>query len=481
MRSTVLWLAALSSCVSLSLAEETTAYKIHGQAWFEGGRIMQATDSLINGTAPDNVLNLNGNITQSVGAQFTVQADLSENVTGAFGFGVIKVNHALGQGAGSLLAISLFQNFLTESRLTYFQGERSNPNFSFTLGNFSYKYNKDVKNLGLYLLRGPVYPGILMGGFQDFAVDTTKSTQLGFQLHHKIGSFSQDLILNNEREVPPTLDWSLAYIAKFQAGPLEIGAGVNFYRLLAYDKKLETPGKYFSDADLQFKRDRYYDVDSVTKDTTFYTHQGTKLMGMFGLDLQKLLGTELANPDDMKLYGEVGVIGIKNYGKAYDDIMKRIPAMLGFNIPTGGLLKHLSLEVEYYGALYRNDLARVGNNNTVAPWTIQNHPIPSPKPVSYTDYGIDPVTGFWVRAEGDTVKVFGTALDKGNQTKDNLKWSLLAEREISKHISIMAQVADDHYRPKSVATGLIKAEGGTQEAFASPKDWYFMVRMGYFF
>jgi hypothetical protein len=487
MRSNVLWLTALASLVTFANSEESTSYKFHGKAWFEGGRIMSATDTLINGASPDNVLDLNGNVLQSLGAQFTLQADLSEHLIGAFGFGVQKVNHALGKGPSALVAISLFQNFLTESRLTYYQGEVSDPSLSVTLGSFAFKYNRDVKNLGLYLLRGPVYPGILMGGFQDFAVDTTKGTMMGFNVHHKMGPFSHDIILNSEREIPPTLDWSLAYIAKYQAGPIEIGAGANFYRLIANDSKLETPGKYFSDAALGFKKDRYIEVAPGSTDTVFFTHQGTKVMGMFSLDLQKLFGTELANPEDLKLYSEVGILGLTNYGKTYGDIAKRMPAMVGFNFPTGGWLNHLSLEVEYYGALYRNDLAKIGNNNTVAPWTIQNHPISSPKPVGYVDYGIDTLTGFWIKpnatdpAKSDTVRVKGTALDKANQTKDNLKWSLLAEKVISNHISIIGQVANDHYRPKSVATGLIKSEGGTQEAFASPKDWYFMIRMGYFF
>jgi hypothetical protein len=482
-----LWTAAISSLATLAIAEDFAAFKIHGQAWFEGGRIMQATDTLINGAAPDNVLDLNGNILQSLGAQFTIEADFTDHLEGAFGFGVQRVNHSLGDGGTSLMAISMFQNFLTQSRLTWYYGEKADPTFSATLGSFPYKYNRDVKNLGLYLLRGPVYPGILMGGFQDFAVDTTKSTMLGIKLHHKAGIFSHDLILNSEREVPPTLDWSLAYIAKVQAGPLEIGAGVNAYRLIAYDKKLETPGKYFTDGELQFKKYQYIDTTPGSTDTVFYTHQGYKLMGMVGLDLQKLFGMELANPDDMKLYGEIGVIGVEDYGRAYDDITKRIPAMIGFNIPTGGFLNHLSLEVEYYGARYRSDLARVGNNNTVAGWTIKAHPIPSPKPVGYEDYGIDTATGFWIKPDpldplkADTLRVKGTAFDKANATKDNLKWSLLAEKVLSKHITIMAQVANDHFRPKPFATGLIKSEGGTQEAFADTKDWYFMLRMGYFF
>jgi len=484
----VLWSAALSYFATLAIAEIGSAFKLHGHAWFEGGRIMTASDSLINGVAPDNALNLNGNILQSPGAQITAFSDISDNLEGVFGFGVHKSTHAMGNdGRSALLAISLYQSFLTQSRLTYFQGEKSDPEYSFTLGLFPFKYNRDVKNLGMYLLRGPVYPGILMGGFQDFAVDSTKGTMLGLNIHHKMGRFSHDLILNSERDIPPTFDWSLAYIAKVKLGAMELGAGTNFYRLLPYDSKLTTPGKHFTNAELGFKKDRYVEVAPGSTDTVFFTHQGTKVMGMFSLDMQKLLGVELFHPDDMKIYGEAAVLGTKDYGETYGDIKKRIPAMIGFNIPTGGWLNHLSLEVEYYGATYRNDLARIGNNNTVAPWTIQAHPIPSPKPVGYVDYGIDTVTGIWVRpdfndpSKNDTVRVFGTAMDKANQTKDNLKWSLIAEKIISNHISVLVQVANDHYRPKSVAKGLIKSEGGTQEAFASPQDWYFMFRMGFFF
>jgi hypothetical protein len=42
-------------------------------------------------------------------------------------------------------------------------------------------------------------------------------------------------------------------------------------------------------------------------------------------------------------------------------------------------------------------------------------------------------------------------------------------------------VANDHYRPRPVATGLIASSGGVAEAFSEQSDWYFMLRMGYFF
>lgn len=475
MKSRFLGMAA--ALLPMSFAWGETAFRVQGKAWFDFGRIMHAEDTL---SLAGQVVDYNGNPLQSVGAQFTVLADLSGHLEGGFGFGAYKASHAFGNGPSSLLAISLFQNFLTQSRLTWYTGEKEAPRLSATVGGFPYIYNSDAKNLGLYLLRGPVYPGILMGGFQDFSADSTKSNILGARLHHSAGVFSQDLILNSERDIPPTFDWSLAYHAGLDLGALRLGAGVNFYRLIPYNSRLETPGK---DTLLVngTARQSYLEVDPAGGDTAFFTHQGTKFDVHASLDIKRLLGgVDALGDDDLKLYGEAALLGWKNYGKAYGKRSERIPVMVGFNFPTWRLLNHLSLEIEYYGARYRNDLVLVGNNNLVADWTRQEHPIPSPKPPSDRDYGIDSA-GYYRLLTGDSIYVRGTALDKENVTKDNLKWSIFADKIIANHVQFMAQIANDHYRPRPIATGLINSAGGTAEAFASPKDWYYMLRIGYLF
>jgi hypothetical protein len=55
------------------------------------------------------------------------------------------------------------------------------------------------------------------------------------------------------------------------------------------------------------------------------------------------------------------------------------------------------------------------------------------------------------------------------------------EKSLSGHIRFAAQVANDHYRPRPVSTNLITSNGGTSEAFSEKSNWYFMLRMGYFF
>jgi hypothetical protein len=69
----------------------------------------------------------------------------------------------------------------------------------------------------------------------------------------------------------------------------------------------------------------------------------------------------------------------------------------------------------------------------------------------------------------------------GPSTKDTWKWSVLLEKTVASHVRFTGQIASDHYRPLPFSTGLIYQEGGTGTAFASPKEWYFMGRLGFFF
>jgi len=465
--------------------------EVHGQGWTEVGKIGAISDTLIN----NSTLNIEGNSLASMGAQFTLYADLTDNSEGAFGFGVRQASHAVGTGQEPFFTISLFENFLTESRIKWYSGEKASPALSATLGNFQYKYNRHSKNLGLYLLRGPVYPGLLMGGWGDFYTDPSKAPFMGLKLSQNLGSFSHDLILNNERDIPPTFDWSLAYIAKYKAGEiLEVGAGVNFYRgtgiqflddkFFVQNKDLLTPG-HLPNGKLARKKYKYIEVDTLTNDTVFFTHQGIKLMGYWALDIKPLLGIESPNPQDFILYSEVAVIGLKDYGITYGKISERIPLMVGFNIPTFGFLDLLSVEVEYYGSKHKNDLALIGNNNVVAPWTRQDHPIPSPKPVTYEDYKINGIAfdenGLLIDGVDTLLNIKGTAMDAENMTTDNIKWSLNVAKVIQNHIKFEFQLANDHYRPRPVAIGVINSAGGTSTAFSDTSDWYLMMKTSFLF
>lgn len=467
MRAYVLLVGGLA-CSSFASSRGDVPFQVHWQGWVEQGRIMQSSDTL---QGPDrdplfnNVINMDGTTMQSAGAQMTVVAELGDNWTGAFGIGAYRATHSIGRFNGSddpaFFSVSLFKPYVPEAHLTYFRGDRVDPWFSLTAGNFSYKYNPDVKNLGMYLLRGPVYPGLLMSGFGEHDVDPTKAEHTGLHARHRMGKFEHNLLFVNERDLPPTFDWSVGYVAKYRPiNALEIGAGVNFFRALPYDSELMTPGK------LPGANPSSYEVTvrdtvvsgadtTVLRDTLFYTHQGTKLMAMFSLDLKPWISFPRVGEQDLRIYGEAALIGVKNYGSLYDDPMERIPVLLGVNLPSFGLLDLLSVEAEWYGTPYRNDLHNIGNpSSIVAEWMTADRPIPAPVPVD----------GEYKYA-----------------TRDNWKWSVYAQKRVARHIQFTAQVANDHYRPAPVGTGAITMEGGTATATTAPRDWYFMGRIGFQF
>jgi len=455
--------AAFGICLGVAIGEDIPI-RFSGQGWSQVGRIGHVTlrpnDSLgILDTSDGKKIDVGQSWMQSLGAQISATADLAPGWEGAFGIGVVQVSHSVGKTATGLqsnfYSVPIFKNFLPEARLTYYNGVKADPSWSLSLGNFSYKYAPDVKDLGLYLTRGPVYPGLLMGSFQDFSADSTKSNVMGAKIHAKLGELRLDGLLINERELPPTFDWSAALVAKYNPMPgLELGAGVNFYRLIPYKGNLESP------AHLRGVDTLMYKVDPVSNDTVYYdyTHQGTKLMAMTSLDFKALLGLSSTSlgPNDLKLYSEIAVLGVKNYAPLYSSITKRIPVMAGVNLPAFGWLDYLSIEVEWFGSPYRNDIGKIGYYNDVADWTLRNLSRPIAAPV--------PVMGPYA-----------------DSTRDNWKWAIYAEKKIKNHIQLIGQIADDHYRPPHTATGLIATSGGTEEAFTTPADWYFMFRAGYTF
>jgi hypothetical protein len=502
--------AALIACALAGMGEAGAAdvpYRMSGQGWAEFGRIVHSTDTLLE--------NLNGNTLQSAGAQFTAYADIGESWEGAFGIGGLQVHNMQGNDGNAKIMQFKFRNFITEARMTYYRGDKADPGFSLTFGNFDYAYNPDIKNLGLYLLRGTVYPGFLVSGFRDPGVDPTQGDILGLKMHNTFGKFSQDVVFANERQFPPSFDWSLGYIGKFKpTAYLTFGAGANFYRVLSAQTDLTTPNSeaYAYEGDLVGSGSyhpydgKFIEVDTSGSggdrakwDTVAYTHKGIKLMGMMSFDPKEALGLGGGlGPEDLKLYAEAALIGVKNYGTIYGKRSERIPVVVGFNLPAFGWLDVMSLEVEWYGARYRNDIGKLTDS--------KKSQLPSPIPMSYKSYdpisdkgGVDPVTGRLLRdsvdaggtvvtdADGNPIKVAGdlqirgTALDIENLTQDNWKWSLYMQKTVREHVRFTAQVANDHFRPAPIRGTKYTDVGGTAESSSSLKDWYFMVRMGYFF
>ena len=213
------------------------------------------------------------------------------------------------------------------------------------LGYFPFKYNPQASNMGEYLFRTGTYPPFVINDFDD-----CEARLLGLRATGNLfGALKIDGLFTSETYYTPVGDYSLSLLAGFKPNKfIDAGAGISWSRLIALDPKLTTSGIVIKSGDT---------VPVIENgDTLRYTFKGTKLMARICFDPKQLLPDEileLFGKEDGKLYGETAILGLKNYGSYYDDILKRCPIMAGFNIPTTKWgLDVLSLELEYFGFNY---------------------------------------------------------------------------------------------------------------------------------
>jgi hypothetical protein len=142
------------------------------------------------------------------------------------------------------------------------------------------------------------------------------------------------------------------------AGAFTIGAGVFFSHLLSVNKDYTTPRNPLS----------LVPLDSTGGDTLYYTFRGTKLMARLAFDPKVFFASEFFGKSDLRLYSEATLIGVKNYPGWYNERWRRIPVMVGFNVPAFRFLDVLAVELEWYKSKLPN-----GYNNV---YTGLNLPVP---------------------------------------------------------------------------------------------------------
>ncbi|MDQ3001344.1 MAG: hypothetical protein M3Y08_08795 [Fibrobacterota bacterium] len=408
------------------------ALQFSGAGWMQYGSITTSSDT-VAGDDPT------GRPLINLGAQFALTANPSEK---------LRIEIGLGAAAGHFLAANRNRQggyapfevgpYVSNGNFKYSLWDEEHAKLSFRGGLFPFDYNPDAQNLGLYLLRGPVYPGYVLSGFETKYVLPVANT-FGFNLHHKSGGFSHDFLFLFETDFFPYWDMSPAYVASYATKAFRIGAGVNFYHLIPIDKQLTTD-----------KTKIYVDTVPAVDDTTVISYQGTKVMATAAIDFKALFsaGGEdgIFGAEDLKLYGEAALIGFDNgsaHKALYGTYANRMPIMVGFNFPTFKILDRLSLEVESYKAKFKDDIN------------------------GYNAYG------------KPTPIPFGR-LDTA-YTEDDIKWSLYGSKVIKSHIKISVQAASDHYRP-----GIFKGYGDNnpparQAIFYKPSEWYWVTKVAYFF
>jgi hypothetical protein len=468
-------------------AEIATKLQMKGSGWYQFGQIVHSSDTL------NPLFNYNKNWITNYGAQFTVLADVEDHFQGAIGLGGLQQHTPQGDNANAYQTTLVFTPYITQARFSYYSDTRESSPFILHFGLFPYQYNRDVRNFGAYLFRGPVYPGVLISEFESKSLDTTVGNIVGVQLQNNIGKvFTQDLILRSETEFPPVFDLSLAYVATLKlGGVLELGAGVNFYRLIPSNKnatnltdrdafpiKILDPGSHpyedtyghitVRDTTIIPLDQRASPNDSlqINGDTLVLSHQGIKLMGRISFDPKPWFGSGIFGADDLKLYAEAAVIGTKSYAGIYPDIMQRIPIMFGFNFPTFGLLDQATIEAEYYGAPFRDDYRRL---------------ISEASPIPMNNHSYDPN-----RVPDDSGYIQGTKIrlqdpyDLTSMHRDDWKWSIYLSKTFANCTKASLQAANDHFRP-NVSAPEPRGTERLESAFTTLQDWYVMFKLGFFF
>lgn len=350
-----------------------------------------------------------------------------------------------------------------QAQALYKFGEPEDPSASLQFGIFPIKYNADAKNLGEYLYRSGTYPGVVYSGGWSYLNSAAYFAQgIRFSIPHWGGGFSHSVTLTMERDLQRNRDLTPGYMLSLKpTGFLEFGAGIVWTHGLPLggDSSL-TPircknayvirtGKPVSTS--------AGDVctDNVESDTLgYYTFKGGKAAATMAFDIGTLMGMER---DAFKFYGEVALLGIKDYPFYYEKKSERMPVMFGLNVPTFNLLDMLGVEFEYRKSRFRNTMA----------WVMNDTPNPIPLATTSEDYSN------YDLAHPRHTPAAVDSMDKAFK-QDDWKWSLYARKKIVKGMTVHAQAASDHLRHFGFQIAPIP---GYAPATERTKDWYYILRL----
>jgi len=359
--------------------------------------------------------------------------------------------------------------YLTRADFVYSPSEA----FNLDVGYFPLKYNDDTRNLGEYLFRSGTYPQYLITNFDFAAARVTGVNAYGTLF----GNFNYKALLtiNTETALMGDLNFtgiaSYSFLNKF----FELGGGVSLCSFISANSRHTRPALFdINQSGGSASRYKYIDKNG---DTATYTFAGTKLMGRLSIDPKTLFQSDLFGKEDLKIYAEAAVLGLKNYpacvnadsmsarfendiwiasanhdtfniATRYDDILKRIPIMFGFNFPTFKFLDVLSLEAEWFGSSYPNDMTQ---------YIRDGFPLPFPSRASpWLGYGYE------------------------DSTRDNWKWSIYAKKTLASHFNIVVQVASDHLR-WDYSADYGKQSGLLSEALTQNTHKCWVMKLGYSF
>jgi hypothetical protein len=344
--------------------------------------------------------------------------------------------------------------------LTYNPISGSFP-LSIQAGYFKFKYNAEAANLGEYLFRSGCYPTFVTNNF-DFPMNRLLGLNIENTLFkgNDVFSFHHNLLLTSETDLYPYEDISLSYLPSVSLwkNAFQVGGGICGQRMFSVDERSTTPHDPKTIAEVNNVRNALdQNGNPVTLgDTTWYSFAGTKVMAHATFDPKPFIPLHIFGAEDLKLYGEVAVLGLKNYpiykdsSIRYDLLAERMPFMVGFNVPTFKFLDVLSLEWEYFKNRYYGSYF----NETEGSQGVRL-PLPLNQPIADRP-GTDSVS--WAH---------------------NVKWSIYAKKSIGRNVQIIAQVAKDH---RHAFINLSDPRyGDFGDNLTTDKDWYYYIKIAYGF
>ena len=401
-----------------------------------------------------------------------------------------------------------------------------------TVGLFPYKYNKEVRNLGEYLFRTGCYPGYIMSDGFDMPLAQIAGIRVSSDLFN---FWHNELLLTTELYLYPLNDFSLTYLTDVSLFKrvFNFGAAVQLYHCFPVNNDYTQPENYiqYNVAPTTPKAPNYYFAkdDAAKTDTLFYTFAGTKIMARFTFDPKPLLGMDIFGAEDLKLYSEAIILGVKNYpanldidlnwGNApvnefgYNKLMQKMPIMFGFNWPTHQFLSYLivpsamtyMLEPNFDKKGSKAAFVYFGSYVTaLGSWLLDKTLGINTKldvlSVEAEYYGKKYVNRVPVIGQGlgmmrlpipyDPQLNSGypsgdiTASGSGKYSKSTYyaraaqwKWSIYAKKTLFNNFSITVQAARDHSRVQTTLASSLDQE----EALIKDKQWCWMLKFGYSF
>jgi hypothetical protein len=362
------------------------------------------------------------------------------------------------------------------------------------LGLFPYKYNRDAANLGEYLFRAGPYPTyILTGGYS--LINSSAAQLQGLKSRYQAGNFSFDALFVSETVLPPLYDLSLAGIVRYSMweGAVEVGAGVNFKRLVPIRPSRTTvqdafnnnayfkgpDGDYYSGNLAYYRNERdFYQQDTVryaaqyqrararfdsvsawttssggfAPDYSYYTQAGVIVTATAAVDLKKFLpASPFLGPEDLRVFAEAAVLGVKNYPVFYEKRTERMPLMAGVNLPGFGVLDLISVQYEYFASPHRNSYLESIESNGATPEFV---------------------------ASNDLVLSRDTYAD--GLKRDDHSWSVLVRKNLTRGLTFSAQAARDHARVVSYAHYAGPGMAPNTIFYTTDKNnWYWMAQFSF--